>query len=234
MSGFFSKLFGGKKKEEAAGGFTTPQAETAQALVEEVMHGLLERAHLDLEFAVKSDAISEIEEITIDISGADERLVTEKEGALLDSFQLFIKRVLQHQMPTLRVNVSIDCGNFREESSKALVELAEKLKEKALEQGRSVYLRALPPKDRKIVHQYLAGDDRVRSRSVGDGLYKKIKIYPIKAAGRDSDRGEFANDGAPDGAPEGAEAGNEGNDSGDAGFIDKASRDRGSDFAGQL
>jgi len=34
----------------------------------------------------------------------------------------------------------------------------------------------------------LAGDDRVRSRSVGDGLYKKIKIYPVKVAGRESER----------------------------------------------
>lgn len=131
--------------------------------------------------------------MTVEITGADEALLTEKEGALLDAFQLFIKRVLQHQLPDARVNVNFDCKNFREESNKSLVELAEKLKEKALEQGRSVYLRALPPKDRKIVHQYLANDERVRSRSVGDGLYKKIKIYPVKNQGRDghvSDRDE--------------------------------------------
>ena len=58
--------------------------------------------------------------------------------------------------------------------------LAEKLKNRAIDQGKSVYLRALPPKDRKIIHQFLANDDRVKSRSVGDGLYKKIKIYPNK------------------------------------------------------
>ena len=65
-------------------------------------------------------------------------------------------------------------------ANKSLVELAEKLRDRALEQGRSVYLRALHPKDRKVVHQYLASDERVRSRSVGDGLFKKIKIYPVK------------------------------------------------------
>jgi spoIIIJ-associated protein len=74
----------------------------------------------------------------------------------------------------------MDCNGFRQESNQALVDLAEKLKGIALEKGKSVYFRALPPKDRKIIHQYLAGDPRVKSRSIGDGLYKKIKIYPIK------------------------------------------------------
>lgn len=183
MTGFFSKLFGGKKKEAA-----TPAANSAAGLVQNVMKGLIEKAQLDLTFDVRSDSSSETEEITVELSGSDEPLLTEKEGALLDAFQLFIKRVLQHQMPDARVNVSFDSNGFREESSKSLVDLAEKLKEKALEQGRSVYLRALPPKDRKIVHQYLANDERVRSRSVGDGLYKKIKIYPVKNGSRDTGR----------------------------------------------
>jgi spoIIIJ-associated protein len=193
MSGFFSKLFGGgSKKTESGGGYADGAAEgTATTLIETTMQGLIERANLDLTFQVRtSTSGSEAEEITVELSGADEDLLTEKEGALLDAFQLFFKRALQHQLPDARVNVSFDCNGYRDESSKALVDLAEKLKEKCLDQGRSVYFRALPPKDRKIVHQHLANDERVRSRSVGDGLYKKIKIYPVKAAGRDSNRAD--------------------------------------------
>ena len=67
-----------------------------------------------------------------------------------------------------------------EETEAALIERAESLKTIAIEQGRSVYYRALPPKDRKVVHQYLSKDPRVKSRSLGEGLYKKIKIYPAK------------------------------------------------------
>lgn len=186
MSGFFSKLFGGKKKDDGQVANLAASG-SAVTLIEGVMKGLIEKADLDLDYKVSTNTSGETEEVTVEFSGGDEELLTEKEGALLDAFQLFIKRVLQHQLPDARVNVSFDCNNFREESSRELVELAEKLKEKALEQGRSVYLRALPPKDRKIVHQHLANDERVRSRSVGDGLYKKIKIYPVKAAGRDAE-----------------------------------------------
>ncbi|MCB0415883.1 MAG: hypothetical protein KDD50_16215, partial [Bdellovibrionales bacterium] len=69
---------------------------------------------------------------------------------------------------------------FRQEANDELIKLAEKLKGIALKKKKSVYFRALPPKDRKIIHQYLAEDGRVKSQSVGDGLYKKIKIFPKK------------------------------------------------------
>lgn len=179
MTGFFSKLFGGGKKRDTN---SVLKAGSPLELVRNIMNGLIERSHLDLTFDIKSETNGEVEEIFVELSGNDEAMLTEKEGALLDAFQLFIKRAIQHQMPDAKVNVNFDSNNFREESSRSLVELADRLKEKALEQGRSVYLRALPPKDRKIVHQHLANDERVRSRSVGDGLYKKIKIYPVKNA----------------------------------------------------
>jgi len=188
MTGFFSKLFGGKKKTGASD--SPSNSSSTVDLVKDIMKGLVEKGSFELEYTVRSEGATAagIEEISVELSGKDEELLTEKEGAFLDSLQLFIKRAIQHQRPDARVNVNFDCNGYREESSKELVELAEKLRDKALEQGRSVYLRALPPKDRKIVHQHLANDDRVRSRSVGDGLYKKIKIYPAKSTGaRDAD-----------------------------------------------
>jgi spoIIIJ-associated protein len=78
------------------------------------------------------------------------------------------------------VHVNLDCANFRKDAEAALIELADKLKDIALTKGKPVYFRALPPKDRKVVHQYLAEDGRVKSRSVGDGHFKKIKIFPLK------------------------------------------------------
>ena len=65
-----------------------------------------------------------------------------------------------------------------EKTNQSLLDLAERLKKKAISQGRPVYLRGLSPKDRKVVHQFLATDKRIKSRSIGEGLYKKIKIYP--------------------------------------------------------
>jgi spoIIIJ-associated protein len=183
MSGFFSKIFGGKKKEGSS---------EVETLVRATVGGLIEKGGFELDFEISSRQDDKGEsELTIEFTGADEEILKDKEGQMIDSIQLFLKRVVQHHFPEDRTNILIDCNGYREESSQALIELADKLKEVALEKGKSVYFRALPPKDRKIIHQYLANDERVRSRSIGEGLFKKIKIYPVKStAGQDEKSAE--------------------------------------------
>ncbi len=167
---FFEKLFGGKKKDS--------KQEGAETLVADVIEGLLEAGQFDLTYSVSTE--NEAGDLLVEFEGPDEEMLTAREGQLLDAFQLYLKRVVQHQIPDQRINVNVDCAGFREAANQALIELADKLKEIALSKGKSVYFRALAPKDRKFVHQYLAEDGRVKSRSIGDGHFKKIKIFPIK------------------------------------------------------
>jgi spoIIIJ-associated protein len=179
MAGFFRKLFGGKK-----------QGSEVETLVQDTLAQIIEKAGFDLSFELNFEKTDSESVLTIDFSGTDEEMLKDKKGQLLDSFQLIVKRIIQHHFPEDKTNVMVDAGGYREESEQALIEKAENLKQMALDQGRSVYYRALPPKERKIVHQYLAQDPRVKSRSLGDGLYKKIKIYPVK--NQDAKTGEVA------------------------------------------
>lgn len=170
MAGFLSKIFGGGKKEDL------------ESVVEAILNGILEKGNFDLSYELNLTKKEEIVEIKIEFSGGDEALLKDYKGQLLDAIQLIIKRATQHHFNETQTNIIVDCGGYREESEAALIERAEHLKTIAIEQGKSVYYRALPPKERKVIHQYLAQDGRVKSRSLGDGLYKKIKIYPAKAA----------------------------------------------------
>lgn len=181
MAGFFSKLFGGGKKENL------------ESVVEATLNGILDKGNFDLSYELNLAKKDDVTEIKIDFSGNDEPLLKDYKGQLLDAIQLIIKRVTQHHFADIQTNVLIDCNGYREESEAALIERAEHLKKIAIEQGKSVYYRALPPKERKVVHQYLAQDGRVKSRSLGDGLYKKIKIYPAKAQDNATDAAEEGN-----------------------------------------
>ena len=173
MTGFLGKLFG-KKAEKANEG-----PDSAVELIEDVLHGLVEASGLAFEFNVSEDDKS-AERIYVEIFGEDEELLRNREGQLLDAIQLFLTRIVQHQMRNERVVIQVDNEGFREQATQELIDLAEKLKNVAVEKGKPVYFRALSPRDRKVIHQYLAEDGRVKSRSVGDGLFKKIKIYPVK------------------------------------------------------
>lgn len=181
MTGFLGKIFGGKKKKP----------EGIEGLVEELLGRLISLSGWDLEVAIHRDEASG--DVNVEFTGGDDELLLSKEGQLLDSLQLFVRRAVQHQLPDEQtgeqININLDCGGFREQANEALIQLAEKLKGIALAKGKSVYFRALPPKDRKVIHQYLAEDGRVKSRSIGDGHFKKIKIYPVKgASGNDLER----------------------------------------------
>lgn len=178
MGGFFSKLFGGGNKKPTG-------AAQVEKLIEDTLEGILVKGGFKLNFSLTHTEENDEPVVIINFEGEDEELLKDREGQLIDSFQLYLKRVIQHHLPEDRTNIVVDSNGYREESSQALVELAEKLKSIALEKGKSVYFRALPPKDRKVVHQYLAADQRVKSRSIGDGLYKKIKIYPAKLSSKE-------------------------------------------------
>lgn len=166
MTGLFSKLFG-RKEEKKAG---------PEDLVEGILGEIINLARFDLEFEMRTLTDGSIH---VNIFGDDEEMLTSKEGQLLDALQLYVRRAVQHQDPEQNLNVNLDCSNFREQANEALIQLAEKLKGIALDKGKPVYFRALPPKDRKVIHQYLAEDGRVKSRSIGEGHFKKIKIYPV-------------------------------------------------------
>lgn len=168
MSGILKKIFGGKKSEE----------KSLDDLVEDTVIGLIEKGNFKLSYDINFDDNNS--SVDIDLFGEDEHMLKEKEGQLLDSIQLFLTRVIQHNLPESSVSIEVDSDGYRESANNELIKLADKLKSIALKKKKSVYFRALPPKDRKLIHQYLAEDGRVKSQSVGDGLYKKIKIFPKK------------------------------------------------------
>ncbi len=188
MSGFFSKIFGGTKGATSNGTARSGSGGSdALTMVEETIAGVVEHAGFNLEYSITSQVNGEIEDVVVEFSGDDEEILTAENGELLDSFQLFAKRVLQHKLPDVRCEVHTDANGFREKATQSLVDMTDKLKDKCLESGKSQYMRPLAPKDRKTVHQHLATDERVRSRSIGEGHFKKVKIYPAKDARTETD-----------------------------------------------
>lgn len=179
---FLKKIFGGKSS-------STTDTSNPQVIVEDILENIISISNLDLSYDVQIDGTR----IFVEVFGEDEELLQTKDGQLLDAFQLFIKRVLQHKVTEANYAVSVDNDGYREKANQSLIDLAEKLKGVVVEKGKPVYFRALPPRDRKVIHQYLAEDERVKSRSVGDGLYKKIKIYPTNGKSNPGNSTETAN-----------------------------------------
>lgn len=110
------------------------------------------------------------------ISGAHEEYIVGPEGRTLDSLQYLLRKMISPGQPD-KMNIDLDAGNFRERRIEELRRKAVELAEQVKEDGKTQSIAALNPSERRVVHVALQDDKGVRSRSVGDGLFKKVLIY---------------------------------------------------------
>jgi len=98
------------------------------------------------------------------------------DGQTLDGLQYVMRKVIARKFPE-KILFALDAGDFRESRAKELEEMSLKLAQEVKETGKTHSIPALNPAERRIVHMVLQEDTTIRSRSVGDGLFKKILIY---------------------------------------------------------
>jgi len=110
------------------------------------------------------------------IKGGFEEALTGQDGKTLDSLQYILRKTIARKIPD-RLRLSIDIGDFRERRQHELAEKALELARMVKEDGKTQVLAALNPSERRVVHMTLQEDKDIRSRSVGEGLFKKILIY---------------------------------------------------------
>jgi len=108
-----------------------------------------------------------------------------QEGRTLDSLQYLIRKMVSSKLPD-RMTVDLDIGNFREQREQELQKLAQEIASQVKETGKTQAIPALNPSERRVVHVTLQDDKKIRSRSVGDGIFKKVLIFKPGSKGRKS------------------------------------------------
>ncbi len=121
------------------------------------------------------------------LSGGNEEEIIGPEGQTLDSLQYLMRKIVSRKVDG-KVMFSLDAGTYREMRREDLEEMALRLAEEVRESGRTKSIPALNPAERRIVHMKLQDDTTIRSRSVGDGQFKKILIY-VPGRGKKSKNG---------------------------------------------
>ncbi|MGV1100970.1 RNA-binding cell elongation regulator Jag/EloR [Thiovibrio sp. JS02] len=98
------------------------------------------------------------------------------EGQTLDGLQYIMRKIITRKFPQ-KVLFSVDAGDFRVNRMQELQERALRLAQEVKETGKTRTIPAINPAERRIVHMALQSDTEIRSRSVGEGLFKKVLIY---------------------------------------------------------
>ena len=98
-------------------------------------------------------------------------------GEVLLAFQFIVNRIVTRQVEGEQL-IILDAAGYRERRRKALVELAEKLADRAERDQKVVKLSPMSPHDRRVFHRALTENEGVRTESKGEGLYRNLLIIP--------------------------------------------------------
>ena len=104
----------------------------------------VEKMKLDIKFKLKR-----IKErvYVVEFFGKDNALVIGQKGKTLNSFEYLLNSMIKN------CRVEIDVERFKEKRNETLRILAKRMAEKVSKYGKTVRLNAMPPRERKIIHE---------------------------------------------------------------------------------
>lgn len=114
--------------------------------------------------------------VTCTLRGEHEESLAGQDGKVLDSLQYILRKIVSRRVSE-RLRISVNVGDFREKRLDELKIKAAELAALVKADGKTQVLPGLNPSERRIIHMIFQEDKEIRSRSVGDGLFKKILIY---------------------------------------------------------
>lgn len=123
------------------------------------------------------ELIDNEESIDIVINSEDPGMIIGHHGDTLDSLQLILSLIIAKDTGEFK-RVSLEVGDYKRNRADYLRNLAEQTKERALSEGREIYLPNLKPWERREVHMYLSEDQEVISESVGEGKERTLVVKP--------------------------------------------------------
>jgi len=141
--------------------------------IEKVVKKLLEGLSLDAKFEV----LEKEEEIEVSLETEDTGMVIGYHGDTLESLQLILSLCIAKELGEFK-RVSLEIGGYKKQREEWLNNLALESKERAINEGREIFLRNLKSWERRIVHLALKDDESVLSESVGEGKERMLVIKP--------------------------------------------------------
>jgi spoIIIJ-associated protein len=146
-----------------------PEAEAAH----ELLKGLLQRMGMRATVTVRVEE----GQLLVDIGGPDSGRLIGKKGQTLDAIQIILGKMVARRVGR-SLMMTVDAGGYRERRAESLEELAHRLRQKAIDSGRTVALNPMSARDRRIIHVALRDAEDVSTRSEGEGDQRRLLIVP--------------------------------------------------------
>lgn len=176
-------------EEVASGPLPGDEARRLEEGVREVLATLLRPLCDEARFDVNMDA----NPITVHIEADDAQLIVGRDGQTIAALQYLANRILSRTWPKCP-RIRLDAGDYRHKQEIKLTEMALFLSGKAKKTGKVQSTRPLSSFHRRVVHMALQNDQRVQTRSKGEGAMKRVLILPVRRGKGKMSRQEHSNE----------------------------------------
>ena len=148
------------------------------ALAREFLVGLLGVMGIDAQVSVR-EVDEETVELAVDADPATELgILVGPRGTTLQALQEVTRTVVQAKSEGRTDRILVDVARYRERRVAALGRFARQVADEVAETGEERALEPMSPADRKAVHDSLADDERVTTRSEGEEPRRFVVIAP--------------------------------------------------------
>lgn len=161
----------GKIKKEAV--VEVESALTDGERAAKFLDGLFEKINV----TAKTELKEEGENISINVITTSSASIIGYRGEVLDALQNLAGAVANIGNEKYK-RVVVDCEEYRAKREETLINLANKLADKAVRQGRDVSLEPMNPYERRIIHSTLASSEKVTTTSEGKEPNRRVVIIP--------------------------------------------------------
>ena len=168
-------LVGGKRAKirVAVKGTIKDDDENGLILAQEALENIL--AFIPVKTTVEADQIDD--KITLNIEGDRSGLLIGRKGRTLDALQYIVNKIVNKALGK-KIYIVVDSENYRKRRKESLTQLAINMGDKAKRISKPVTTNLMNPHDRRIVHLALKEDEKLDTKSRGEGLLKKVVIIP--------------------------------------------------------
>jgi len=135
---------------------------------------------------ISSVANSEVSEINYDaetgkvnVYGKNLGIAIGKNGKNMEAIEYIVNLYIKRKNISEKAIV-IDIKGYKEKKYESLKNLAVKMAARAIRENKKIVLKPMPSYERKIVHDTLAENKEVKTKSKNKEPYRRIIIYPLK------------------------------------------------------
>lgn len=128
--------------------------------------------------------------IIVELKSEDTGVLIGKHGRTLDAIQ-FLVNLFVNSKQKEHTRIMLDVESYREKRQESLTRLARGVAARVHRSRQPIALDYMNPYERRIVHLALEEDERVYTKSDGNGVYKRVRVIPAAHDDRDDDEDDF-------------------------------------------